>query len=96
MSNTSKCYVKNGEFAARTFPDETLVVPVRQSAVDMESVYVLNNVAAFIWNRLDGKTSLDAISEAIATEYDVSNEDARADAERLVDLLLEDNLIQAG
>ncbi len=52
-------------------------------------VVVVNKLGAFIVERLRAGKTLDQIGEAIATEYEVSPERARADAERLISELTE-------
>ena len=71
--------VRSSAVAARMLGDEMMIM----SAVD-SSLYTLNDVASFIWEAADGKTSLDQIVARICDEFEVAPEVARADAEKLV------------
>lgn len=55
--------------------------------------YSMSNVGAFIWERMVGGYTLDAIVDSLTQRYDVSVERARADLEALVAQLLEENLV---
>jgi len=41
-------YSKNPEIVFRRIADEFILVPIRQKAVDLKSIYTLNETAAFI------------------------------------------------
>jgi len=47
-------------------------------------IHQLNSTASFVWNRLDGHTSLAAIVTDMVREFDVEFEIARADVARVV------------
>jgi len=55
--------------------------------------YGLNEVGAFIWQRMDGDHTVDDLVEEICAAYAVDRERAAADVRRLVAELLEAGLI---
>jgi len=59
--------------------DEYVLVPVSNNIADMDSVYTLNETGAFIWERLDGKSTLAEIISCMQSEFDVNAETARND-----------------
>ena len=60
----------------------------------MESLYVLEGAGEFIWSRLDGETSLDAIGAEVAASFDVELVDAQADVNEFISRLQEVGLIE--
>lgn len=77
---------RSQDVATRRILDETLLVPVRgQVALNME-IFALNEVAAFVWARLDGQQTLGALVEAVVAEFAVERAQAEED---LVALLAE-------
>ena len=50
---------------------EFVIVPLRDHAADIDSIYNLNGVAAFIWERLDGRTSGQEVVEALVERFEV-------------------------
>jgi pyrroloquinoline quinone biosynthesis protein D len=53
-----------------------------------DSTLELDEVAEFIFKRLDGTTTVRQIGEQLSTEYDVSAEEATADSIELLSELL--------
>lgn len=63
----------------RRIAGEYLLVPLVGRGADVDSIYHLNPLGAFIWERLDGRTSGEIIVSAIVEHYDVEREAATAD-----------------
>jgi hypothetical protein len=82
-------------FVTRRIASETLLVPVASHVMNLESIYVVNEVAARIWELLAKPTDVDRIAAALIDEFDVPLDDARADATAFVSLLLERGLVRA-
>lgn len=70
------CLRKRGEFVTRLIAGETLVVPVRGQIGDLEAIYSLNEVGAFIWEQIDGQKGVAEVAAAVGGEFDVAPEDA--------------------
>ena len=68
----------------RKIEDETILVPVRRNVGDLDNIYVLNDVAAMVWELIDGKRSLEEIRDAVSDRYDVSPEVAYSDIKELI------------
>jgi hypothetical protein len=66
---------------------EFVVVPLRDRAADLDAIYNLSRVAAFIWERLDGRTSGREVVEAMVERFDVTETQAAADYLRFLEQL---------
>ena len=77
--NEASCLTRDGAIVARRIGDEFILVPIRQQAGEVDSIYTLNEVGARVWELLDGQTSLGAIRDAIVEEFEVSPEEAEVD-----------------
>lgn len=77
----------------RRVAGETVLIPVRSKLVDLERVFVLNGVGDFIWERLDGHTTLGRIEALIVEEFDVPRKDASADLQAFAEELLRRGLV---
>ena len=88
-----KIFKKNEFVVSRKIADEILLVPVRGRLVDMQRIFSLNPVAEYVWERLDGKRSLEHIRDSILDDFDIGAEQAEADLSEFVAELLEANLI---
>ena len=81
-------------FVTRQIAGETLIVPIAGQVADLDSIYVLNEVASRIWELLRSPTSADRIAEIVAGEFDVSPERAAEDVAEFLELLETRGLIQ--
>lgn len=85
---------KTGNHVTRTIACETIVVPIRGSVAELESIFVLNEVGAAIWKQLDAVRGEDEIAAALSDEFEVAPETARADVTAFLDALLDARLIE--
>jgi hypothetical protein len=76
-------YSKNPDVVFRQIADEYILVPIRQKVVDLKSIYTLNDVAAFVWEQIDGKKGLALLREKMCQEFDVDAERAEADLKEI-------------
>ena len=77
-------YQRRSELVTRQVAGETLVVPVSGQLADLQRIFALDRVSAFIWERLDGCHTLAAIREAVVASFQVTPETARRDLEEFV------------
>ncbi|MEE4271903.1 MAG: PqqD family protein [Thermoanaerobaculales bacterium] len=63
----------------RRIADEVLLVPTTGELAGLQKIFVLDEVGCFIWERLDGRRSLEEISRLIAGEFAVEEDRAHAD-----------------
>jgi hypothetical protein len=88
-------FFKKDDFVTREIAGETIIVPIRKQAGDLESIYTLNEVGTAIWGMIDGKTKVSQIIEAIHQDYTASPEDAAKDVAEFLQSLKEAGLIQS-
>ena len=69
-----------GEIVAREIAGETILVPVRNRVGDLNSIFTVNELGAFVWSLIGARASGHHIVEAISTEFDVSPAEAERDA----------------
>jgi hypothetical protein len=81
-------------FVTRQIGGETLIVPVAGHVTNLDSIYVLNEVASRIWTLLHSPTTVDRLAEAVASEFAVSADRAAEDVVEFLDALVTRGLIQ--
>jgi len=74
-----KRFSKDPSVVFRKIADEFILVPIKQKASDVESIYTMNDVASRIWELINGKRSLKDIRTIIIKEFEVSPEEAEKD-----------------
>ena len=89
LSYFDKYVARNSAIASRVLGDETIVM----STVD-STLFTLNQTASAIWHAANGSTRLSRIvEEAVCAEFDVTPETARADAQELVEKLVQHGIM---
>lgn len=68
----------------RDIAGDTILVPVGESVYDSNGLFALNELGAFLWDRLPQAQGRDALLEAVLEEYDVSREQAAADLDEFL------------
>jgi len=75
----SRKIIRNNDIVSRNIAGETILVPIRGNLADMQNIFTLNKIGAFIWERLDGKRPLSQIIGLLLDHFDVSSEEAEND-----------------
>ncbi len=89
-----KRFVKSQDFVQRNVAGECLLIPIRRRLTDVNSLYVLNETGAALWQRLDASRSVEDIAGDLLAEYDVSGEQLERDLRELINDLLSIQAIQ--
>lgn len=84
--------IKEG-FLLRQVGGNHVIVPVGAQSVDFRCIITLNEVGAFLWQKLTADCTVADLVEALLAEYDVTADIATADVERFVASLREKNLL---
>ncbi len=79
MSFLDKVYKKSDSIVSRKIADEFILVPIRQNVGDLESISTLNEVAARIWELIDGKKKAREIKDKIVEEFEVTPQQTEKD-----------------
>src|SRR5271168_4650096 len=91
---TGTCFAKKGEFVARSIAGETIIVPVRGRMGDLDYIYNLNDVGGFIWNHIDGKTSVGQLVQGVCDEFEVAEPTAASDTLQFISELESAEIIE--
>jgi hypothetical protein len=69
LSEQEALYERNSDYIFRRIVDEAVLVPIHQDVADMECLYTLNEVGAFVWASLDRPSTEAELRRAILREY---------------------------
>lgn len=70
MEAEAQYYQRNPDYIFRRIVDEMVLVPIYQDLADMDSIYTLNEVGAFIWDKLEQPACITDLKEMILEKYD--------------------------
>jgi hypothetical protein len=87
-------YQRNSDFIYRNIADEAVLVPIHQNVADMDCIYTLNSVGAFLWERLEQPVTQSELKAAILNEYAAEPEVLVNDIERFLAEMLTINALR--
>jgi hypothetical protein len=79
MIEINQVYQKSTDMVYREIVGEGVLVPIRRSVGDFESIFTLNETAARIWSLVDGQRSLAEICQELTREFEIGPAEAEAD-----------------
>ncbi len=88
MIESNNSLIRNPDFVFRKVVEETILVPVHMNVAEMDHIYTLNDIGAFIWEKLDEPRSIEELQECLLGEYDVEPEALNADLQTFVEEML--------
>lgn len=83
-----------GEFVVRNVLDNTVAVPVGQTALQFNGMIMLNAVSRVIWLSLEQETTVESIVEAVIAAFDVESSQAMADVLEFLQQLRDAQLLE--
>ena len=75
------------ELIKRDIAGDTILVPVGRTVYEGNGLFVLNEQGAFLWDRLEEAQTEEDLLQALLSEYEVTEEVARADIRKFLDRL---------
>ena len=81
-------FERSDRIVGRRLADEYILVPIVGRGADVDSIFNLNGVEALIWERLDGRTSGEAVVEAIIERFEVDAKRAAEDYAEFIEKLV--------
>jgi hypothetical protein len=81
-------YTKHPDYVQRDVAGECILVPIRRTLTEANSIYVLNETGAALWYRIDGQRTAQDIVTDFCNEYEVATDQLAKDFTLLLDDLL--------
>ena len=89
MTEAEQFFKRNENYVFRRIENETILVPIKDNVGDMNCIYNLNEVGAFIWQNIKCKHSVTDLKKMILSEFEVAESQAEADLDEFVNDLKE-------
>ena len=83
-----------GEYVLREIAGEYILVPIGNTAMEMNGMITLNEVGVFIWNKLKEACTREELLIEILNSFEIDEESAKSDLDEFLQQLEEANLIQ--
>jgi len=86
--------MRSGKVVSRVVANEAIVVPIREDSADADSVYTFNESGTTIWSMVEEGRSAEEVAAYLASEYDISAEQAAEDTKQFLAALAKEGLIE--
>lgn len=80
---------RNPDFILRSVADTLLLVPVGAAAAQFAGMVTVNDTSAYLWELLETEQTLETLTAALVARYDIDEETARRDVEKVLTSLTE-------
>jgi hypothetical protein len=87
-------FAKDPFIVFRKIADEFILVPIKQRAGDVESIYTINEVGGRIWELIDGK-NYSGNKECSIEEFEVGSKEAETDLTEFIEQLEQIGAVRA-
>ena len=95
MDTTHGNMRRSQHVVSRQVAGETLLIPIRGRLADMQRIFAIDPVAAYVWDLLAEPRALDDVVERVTAAFEVTVADARRDVGEFLDSLAAAGLIEA-
>ena len=85
--------IKSG-FVLHTVGGEHVVVPVGRRTKEFSGMIRLNDTGAFLWRKMEGTFTPEALTASLLAQYDVTEETAAATVARFLQNMRRANLLE--
>lgn len=82
-------------YVLREVAGSWVVLPLAEESLNFTGMLKLNESGAMLWNVLEERCSLDALVEKLVSEYKISEEEARKDAEAFLQKLIQIGCVES-
>lgn len=89
LINKDARFSRNPDYIFRKIIDEYILVPIHQDVADMECIYTLNEVGAFIWDCLSEPAKPVEIAKEISDNFEVRADEAMEDVEDFIEQMMD-------
>ena len=87
-------YAPSEDAVAREVQGEFIIVPITSGVGDLEDeIFTLNDTGKAIWDKLDGKKSLEDIIKELSSEFEALSEEIEKDVMGLAGELLKRRIL---
>lgn len=82
------------ELIRREIAGDVLLVPVGGTVLENNGLFALNELGAFLWDRLEGAADEETLVQAVLAEYEVDEITARTDTAEFLQKLREMDILE--
>lgn len=86
----------NKEFVLREIAGEYIIIPTGSTALEFNGLITVNEIGVTLWKMLQEDVTVEQLVSGILEEYEVEEEEARADIEEFLEVLVKGGILTKG
>lgn len=94
MSQQIVRFVRSQKFIFRQIVDEMILVPLHKDVGDMDAIFTLNEVGAFLWNRMEHPKTFPELQSAVMGSFDAQPDEVVSDLQLFLSAMEECGAVQ--
>ena len=83
------------EFVLREIAGDYIIIPTGKTVLEFNGMITVNEIGAFLWEKLQNEVTFDELVEAVLAEYEVSKEEAAKDIQEFLDALIKGKVLKS-
>lgn len=81
-------------FVLREIAGDYIIIPTGKAALEFNGLITVNEIGAFLWNKLQNEVTFDELVQEILAEYDVQEKIAREDIKEFLEQLMRGGILK--
>lgn len=81
------------EYVLRQIGDDYIIVPVGATALSFNGMITVNEMGAFLWDKLVKGIDKEELLQTLQEQYEVTQEEAERDVDEFLDVLYKNNIL---
>ena len=81
------------QFILREIAGDYIIIPTGNTILEFNGLITVNEVGAFLWNKLQQEITFEELTAAVLDEYDVTKEEAEKDIQEFLEQLAKGGIL---
>jgi len=94
LSQQNVRFVRSQKFIFRQIVDEMILVPLHKDVGDLDAIYTLNEVGAFLWSRMEYPITIPELQSAVLDSFDAQPDELVSDLGHFLSAMVDCGAVQ--
>lgn len=82
------------EFVLREIAGDYIIVPVGKTALELNGLITVNELGAFLWDKLQQEITREKLINSVLAEYDIDRETVEKDVDEFLQELVKNRILE--
>ncbi|OFX61808.1 MAG: hypothetical protein A2046_03185 [Bacteroidetes bacterium GWA2_30_7] len=91
--NCNLILYKNPNIVSKMIDNDYLLIPIVKDTMDMNNIFGISEVGTFIWDNIDGETTIKDLIKKVVSEYEIEKKIASNDVYEFITDCFNNNIL---